>query len=200
MKILEKFIINENVWIEVVIPSDDKKINYFYEPTAKLHQFDEASAILRNNKKKLLLYKNTVDEIFFKLRYFLNKVIKKEFIITDEQFIGKIDVYYNIDKYRQWKNDEGGETLSPDALEYLDYFLYSSDESQTWLYSDGKVIYMEVGYSVPCLFSSDMDYSDKDFELFLKNYKNLFFEHISFDTALEWIALCTKMLNKIGVQ
>jgi hypothetical protein len=194
MQIIESFIVDKDIFLKVVIPDFNEKINYFYESTPEINRFDEVTVTLKEADRVIVLYKNTIDDAFFRLRNFLRKVLEEKTIIPDKSFIGLVGRYHNIDAYRHWKYDEGGETLSPDALEYLDFLLYSSDEAITWFYSDGSVIYIEVGYTFPLVYSSDALADDPQFEKFLHNYKSLFFTSLSFNTAREWLEKCNKIV------
>lgn len=199
MKILESFMINHNSWIEIVVPSFEEKINYFYKPSHVLHQFDEVTVQLHHDQKIIFLCKNTVDEVFFRLKIFLNKIICRERVL-ERAFIGIVGITYNNDKYSQWKNElDKGVFHHHDVLEYLDYQLYSSEIAETWLYGYKENIYIEVGYSIPCLFSTEISYTDQDFEKFIKTYKPYFFDTISFQKAQSWINQCEKILKQIGV-
>jgi hypothetical protein len=194
MNILEKFVINDQTLLEITIPALENKINYFYDVTPQLNRFDEVTVTLKMPTGSIILYQNTVDDAFFRLRSFLNKIVSGKKVIPHKKFIGSVGRYHTIDEYRHWKYEEGGESLSADALEYLDFLLYTSGQSQAWLYSDGHIIYFEVGYAFPLLSSADAPPDDQLFEKFLGSYKPLFFDSISFEQAREWLEKCNMHL------
>lgn len=198
MKILEKFIINKDVWIEVILPSECEKINYFYEPTLKLHKFDEATVYLKREENSTIIARDAIQEIVAPLWKSLYNSLHGKNLLSEGSFVGKVGWLFNKDAYAlHCVSDE--EIISyEDTLDYSSYWLWSSTfDIETWMYTHNNKIYIEIAPIYDQLYLENFKRDDEAFEAYISNYKPLLCTEVSYDEAERWLKKCEDLIKQI---
>lgn len=120
--------------IAIYVPNTKKKINYYYEPTKKLHKFDEVLVIYLKGKNETLLMRDVIQEILTRLSGDATRALANQLQIPlsaiDPRGLG---AQYNIDMYKKKR-----------TLPYSDYAVFFADDTQTWIYNLNNKIFFEI--------------------------------------------------------
>jgi hypothetical protein len=188
MILLSHFTIDNNCYLDMLIPKPPHKENYYYKPTQKLHIFDIASVTYDDASINLMLVEDSVELITLLLRNNLKNALLEMQILPPHIQLGMASLSLSID------------TLNDNFdVEYNAFWLWSSiSKIQTWLYTKDGKIYLEISSSYPWLFvdpePSDNFYS---FEQYLANYKPIALHEISKETAGQWIKQSEVLLQSM---
>lgn len=182
------FIIDNNSKIVFIIPDLPQKCNYYYEPTVKLHKFDEVTVEYKNvNGDSIELSKDILNEIAGVFNNVLKKLIsnKKQLLSG----IKKGSLGYVLNHVINEKQDDD---LS------LFWVWSSREHTATLMYSVEEKIYMEIVPLYPWTFiepSNEENYIS--FEEFMKNYKPYVFEVVDKSIAIKWQEQCEGILKMV---
>lgn len=188
MNIVQKFIINNNKLIEILVPDLKDKFTYYYEPTEKLHMFDEVTIIFKEEDKIVVLYKDNLNVTLFDLKNSLENTLNSKNRLSESINVGELGKYYNINTANQ----------NSIKFNFSIFWVWSTRGIQTWLYNKNNKIYLEISPSYPWLYSEPKE-NDKyiTFDDFMKNYKPIAVEEINKSTAQQWINQCNEVINKM---
>lgn len=197
MNLIERFIVKENIYIDLLIPSLKNKVNYYYKPSQKLHKFDEVLAMLVVQNESFLVAKDVIQSELSSLYHYLKKALNDELELPSIVSNGYLSKYYNIEHYHdQWLENE---TPTIFKVDYTRYWLWSCiNKIQSWMYNYNNKIYIEIGRSHTSIYSEDATRNDKEFEKYIADYKPLIFIDIPHEVAQEWLKRCEKIIRDIG--
>lgn len=182
------FIVTQSAKITVEIPNVPEKFNYYYEPTEKLHQFDEAKVFFITPTESINIRTDTLDEIFYPLYIGLKKTIKNELSLPPSISPENIGVEFNKMLYNTEKK-----------VDFYPYWIWSIRHIQTLLYNYDKKIYLTILPNCPDIYADKPDkIIEKSFNTFIKNFKPYFAGEISHKTAKEWLKQCEEILLTLG--
>jgi len=188
MNKIEFFEIDQNTYIEILIPDFEKKVNYYYEPIQSLHMFDEVSVVLKQGKREYLLLSDIINEIIVTFKNSLQYALINKLLLPDVLAIGKIGYQYNIDTHNE----------NHDLVDYSNFWLWSGKTIQTWIYNKNSKIYLEIAPSYPWLYREpEKDDSYITFEDFEKSYKPILVQEISRETTEKWLDKFNNILEKM---
>jgi hypothetical protein len=178
--------INNNCYIDALIPELSDKNNSYCEPTEKLHIFDFITVIYHDGSNELVLLEDVAEFIVEMLKNSLQSAFIGKQILPSHIDLGKASLSFSLDE--QSDNDE---------IDYTIFWLWSSPTRvQTWLYTRDNKIYLEISSTYPWLFvdpePSENYYS---FDEYIKNYKPIAVYEISRETAQQWLEQCNTMLD-----
>jgi hypothetical protein len=185
--------------------NDEKIVIKSQIPLSEINYCTEASIILIQKSKQLLLAQDSFYSNVKRLNTLLKKVLKQELILhsTITKDIGYL--------FNQYSAIICGEKLKePTFLTYIkknnesywignDYHLWAGDYI-TWLYnnSDGKVITFEVTPFYPYMYcQSEEEPNHLLYEEWIKTYQPCLIREISIQTAQEWLKQTEFILQKI---
>lgn len=177
-----------NKQILITIPDIFSKVNLFYEPTERLHQFDEATVYFQNKINQLEINKDVLDHILFTLNGALQRAISNQLLLPNSIKIGQVGYAMNVI------------FNSPDIFneELKKYIIWCSlSNIFTLIYNANDKIYLEIAPFYPWTFSEPKD-AEITFDEFMKSYKPYAVEEISHATALQWLETSTEYLKHIG--
>jgi len=183
-----RFIIDENIYFEILVPKLIHKDNSYCQPTENLHIFDIVTLVYSNNNIKTELLEDTADEIIAGTRCALKNTLKNKRVLPDNITAGDASLAFSISVHKENENFNDSH-----------YWLWSSlSHIQTWLYTKDDKIYLEVSPSYPWLFS-DPEPSENyfDFEEYVKMYKPIALYEISREKLQLWLQQCTHVLETI---
>jgi len=186
MKTIIDFTLNVNIKITIIIPEVSSKFNYYYEPTEKLNQFDEATVYFINSANKLELYKDVLDDALFSLNGSLRKAVSNTLLLPKTIAVGTAGYVFN--------NMLNG--VIDIELEHL--WVWSMRGISTLIYTINNTIYLEIVPIYPWTFSEPGGDNYISFDEFMKNYKPYVVEIIPHETALQWIKTSEEYLKIIG--
>lgn len=185
---LLRFIINENIYFEILVPKLIHKDNSYCQPTQKLHIFDIVTLIYSYNNIKTELLEDTADEIIAGTRCAFKQILNNQRILPDCVAAGDASLAFSISVHKE-----------NDSFNDFRYWLWSSlSDIQTWLYMKDNKIYLELSPAYPWLFS-DPEPSENyfDFEEYAKIYKPVALYELSRETVELWSQQCTHVLDTI---
>lgn len=174
--------------IRVTVPDWPDKINYYYEPTKKLHKFDEATVAYIESEINIELTKDIIDVIMCRFYESLKKAVNADTLLP--HFIRPGDLGYVLNR-------------ALNGLEEIDispYWLWSSSKNmQVLLYNSSNKIYLEVVPSYPWTFLDPLPGDHyMSFEEFMKNYQPYVVEIIPMEIAIQWKDQCNRLLDSIN--
>lgn len=192
MKILEKFFINDSIWIEVAIVgfgiNKDTAVN-----SLQVYRYDRATVTLHTEQEKILLCQANVEDIFFRLNTFFWKLFAKASDLPRKNYIRLVGKCHIIDEYNFFKYEKN----MPKKLDYIHFLLYSHNNIDTWMYSDKKQIYIEDGNALFSQFNPNDLPNDPLVKEYIDSYKPLQF--ISFpymhEQISEWLSKCCTIME-----
>jgi len=183
------FILNEEKKIVVKIPDIKSKFNYYYEPSEKLHKFDEVTVFFVTKDCEIEIFKDSLDDFIVPFYRLLKKAIANNLELPREIEEGKAGEMLN-----DYLNERSTLDLKP-------FWLCSSlKNNDTLLYTKNNKIYMEVTPLYPWTFiepKSEDNYIS--FDEFMKSYKPDAVEPILHVIACEWLAQCLEIINLTGL-
>ena len=96
-QIIAQFEISKNKMIEFCFPDIENKINYFYEPTTNLHQFDEIIGTFydKNKNNEVIIYKGALDEAFMVFAGDLEDAMQKNRELPGFVPVGSLNYFLN---------------------------------------------------------------------------------------------------------
>jgi hypothetical protein len=196
MQVIESFIVDKDIFLKVVIPDFNEKINYFYEPTDKLNKFDEASVILSMNEANTTIVVDALQDIMCSFCYYLKKTLNDELPLPVQVPLGALNDFYNRERYQdRWQDEDFPSALTLDCPQF--WLWSTAGLLQSWMYNyDGK-IYLEIGASYPNLYDEDAQRDDKKFEEYMDHYKPLLFVEVPHDVARAWLEKGEKIMRQI---
>lgn len=187
MNIVQKFKIDIFNSIKILIPNFKDKFNYYYQPTKKLHMFDEVTVVFEEKGKQINLIVDNVNIILHKFKEGLECTLNNQILLPDNIKIGELGKYFNI----YTDNEEFNK------INYSLFWLWSGIDVQTWLYNKNNKIYLEISPTYPWLFSDETEEEGYiTFDEFMKTYKPITVEEINHATARQWLDQCNDILAK----
>jgi|GEM_PF-2076987 hypothetical protein len=191
------FIIDRNNKITVTVPDIPSKINYYYEPTEKLNQFDEATVYFNINghkenapsKNKIILKQDTIDYTIFRFYELLQEAVSNHLALANNTIMpGNLGAELNKMLNRTSKFD-----IRP-------FWVWSClNNTDTLLYNYNNKIFLEIVPTCPDLFTNKAtQIVDKLFKRFMKTYKPYFVAQISHKKAQAWLKQCEEILIAMG--
>jgi hypothetical protein len=195
-KILASFMISKDKRIELYFSDIKYKRNYFYEPTKKLHRFDEVMVTYYYHNNRINLYRDTLDGAFLSLVGNLEKVKQGRFEKPLSIDVGKM--VYALNE----SDKENANELYKD-INFNNFWLWSTpaaEGAESFMYTYKGTLYLEIGLLYPWLYH-EPDPSDPNYVLyqdFIKNYKPIAVEKISNETAMQWLNQCNALLKQIA--
>lgn len=184
------FPISKTKILKISIPDLPEKFNYYYEPTEKLHEFDEATVTFIDQDSCLEINKDMLTQIVTVLHGTLKLLLANNLQIPKQVSPGSLGILLNNKINRVTRAD-----LS-------NFWMWSSENNNgTLMYNSNDKIYMEIVPLYPWTFV-DPNPGDSyiSFDDFMKQYKYYAFEPISKETAIEWHNQCEKILTMIGIK
>ena len=163
--------------IQISIPNIPDKFNYYYEPTEKMHRFDEATVNFITPLNQIEIKKDILGDIFVPFYKILKRAIHKTVVLPNEIQPGRAGYMLNL-----MLNDLNKIDLGP-------FWVWSSlTGNDTLIYNASDIIYLEIVPAYPWTFK-DPDPGEEYISLdtFLEKYKPLVFEKIPYKVALEWL-------------
>jgi len=191
MNVIQSFKIDENVFIEILVPSPEDKSNYFYRTSEKLHKFDVVTVSLKINGTETVLSIDAINEILAPLSGDLELALNNKIILPTNIKIGDLGSVFNINTYHE----------SLDSINFSQFWLWSSRGVQSWLYNrDGK-LYLEIAPSYPWLYVDPTEEEKLDayipFDQFMKTYKPILVVEIDRSIAQKWLNSCRRILDDL---
>lgn len=188
MNIINIFKINDKKSLKILIPDFKNKFNYYYKQTKKLHMFDEVTVALTIKNKQYILKVDVLDFVTHKFKNLLYKTLNNPIQLPDNIEIGNLGFYYNAEYYNE----------NYDNINFSNFWLWSGQNIQTWLYNKNNKIYLEISPSYPWLFSDEKEEKGYvTFDEFMKTYKPVALEEIDRAIAQEWLKQCDEILNSM---
>jgi hypothetical protein len=178
------FILDSTRKISITVPDIPDKYNYFYEPTEKLHRFDEGYARFISKDFCMELKIEIIHEIVCILEGSLKKALNGQLSLPNGVRKGEVGYALNHMLYITFNSDEAKkDRISP-------FWIWSGPNCvQTLMYNVKDVIYLELAPIYPWI-SIEQKKPDHmayvSFHEFMKNYKPLFVEVIPRDVAIRW--------------
>lgn len=193
-----EFIMRDTSSITIAVSEFPDKINYFYEPTLKLHKFDEAAVLLKREENSTIIARDAIQEIVAPLWKSLYNSLHGKNLLSDGSFVGKVGWLFNKDAYAlHCVTDE--EIISyEDTLDYSSYWLWSSTfDIETWMYTHNNKIYIEIAPIYGQLYLENFKRDDEAFQAYISNYKPLLCTEIAYDQAKQWLKECEDLIKQI---
>lgn len=181
------FVLDKDKKITIQIPDLPNKVNYYYEPTEKIHKFDEGTVSFVDKDFNIELKKEILNEIVCPFYALLKKALHNELQLPDITKIGHAG--YALNSMLHNKQD--------DSIPL--YWLWAGSEHRsTLLYNANNTIYLEIVPLYPWLYR-DKKPSDNyiSFDEFMKTYKPYVVETIPIDIAKQWLKQCEELLKNI---
>ena len=188
MKTEFSFIIDNNKKIMISIPNLPLKFNYYYEPTEKLHKFDEATAYLITMQNQMVLHQDMLDDIILSFEGTLKKVVSNNLPLPSTIKPGNAGAELNM-----MLNDISDLNMKP-------YWVWSSlERTHTLLYNYDNKIYLEISPGCPDLFTDKPARTiNKLFKEFMKTHKPYFVIEIPLETAKKWLEQSEQIIQMIN--
>jgi len=188
MKTEFNFVLDNKTKILISIPDLQLKFNYYYEPTEKLHKFDEAKVCFVSKQNEILLCQDILDHIIQTMHVRLKKASTNNLLLPERLKAGYVGAELN-----KMLNGISDLNLNP-------FWMWSAlGEVQTLLYNYDNKIYLEI---VPTFPDSFDDNSDKPlselFKEFMKTYKPYFVTEIPIETAQQWLEQSEQIIQMIN--
>jgi hypothetical protein len=175
----------------ILVPPDHLKATWYTKPSKKLNKFDEIFFVYETEIICIFLANDeelhiVLDILITALKKCLNDT--KELELQKPAQCGNLGIYFN---NNAMKDDH--------RYDFSRYWLFSTKEIQTWIYTLNNEIYIEISNSWRWLYL-EPDLSDPNFisyDEFMKNYKPIAVEKISEETAQKWLEQCNRLMKKI---
>jgi hypothetical protein len=184
------FVLDKEKRISITVPDVASKFNYYYEPTEKLHQFDEATVTFISKAKSKEIYEDMIDEILFRFYGTLNRVLYNKIVTPSMVKPGNMGYLLNTLPDEEWDD------------ELSIFWVWSSPKDiQTFIYKINDIIYLEIAPTYPWHYIEPKPGDNYiPFEEFMKSYKPYAVEVIPQPIALEWMNKCEEIIKLIGVE
>lgn len=192
MNIIAELFVESGIYFTIEVPDFSKKLNPYYEPTPKLHKFDEVSVSLTIDNASHLVMHDIIQVIVCPLYHFLKRSMAHKIPLPSSVTPGTLGSLYNRNYYdNYWKNNTG---KSSAIIDYKQFWLWSAHNlMQSWMYNHNNKIYLEIGEAYSLLPQKN----DKAFEEHMSQYKPLLFVEIPQNIAEEWLQKCEKIMHDI---
>jgi len=198
MTTLLQLIFDKYASIGIKVPNITEKVNYFYEPTEKLHKFDEVTVYLNQGNVSTLIARDVVQDIIVSLWESLYKSLHFKRELPLQIVEGKVGYCHNKDTYMLHCTADDEIKNYKEKYNCSLYNVWSSNlKIETWMYSKKGTIYLEISPTYPLFYSEDFVQDDTVFEKYLASYKPLFFVEISHDQAEEWLKKSEKIIRQV---
>jgi hypothetical protein len=195
-QILTQFILSEQKYIEIYFPEIENKFNYYYQPTEKLHKFDEVSITFYYDENEILLYRNILEDGMLRISDRLLEADQELIELPTEIQVGQMVYALN-----ESGKDENSNCFK--TVEFHKFWVWSVADimhgAETFMYTRNGQLYLEIGKIYPWLYD-EPDLSDSNFmsyDEFMKNYKPIAVEKISKKTAQQWLEQCNRLIKQI---
>lgn len=154
-------------------------------------KFDDITVEFHDNASSLnyLLVHDSANEVLTVLQSFLMRVLEGNLYLPQHVDCSKGIGYY----WNEWANNlpEQGD-YEPDYAE--DFWLWSTKEIATWLYSTSEETYLEISPVYRWHFEDPEQGVDVSYNDFINNYKTIARLVISHDRLLEWKLQCEDLI------
>ena len=193
MNLVAKFIIDDQYYIEVLVPPFGEKENSFCDPTPLLHNCDFIKVYLVTPlSEKFVVYDDILEVFITHMQDRLTRVLNEKLELPPDVTLGTIGYSYNMKNYY----------LTNNSIKYSLYRLWSTNKpnggNQSWLYSKNNIIYLEIAPNYEWLRMEPPIADDKElFQQFMDNYKPLLFTELSIATINAWIEQCKYLYETI---
>ena len=196
MNIFEKFIINENQSIDILLPDVEDRTNSWYRSTQNLHKFDFISAALKQENISVVIVTEVAEEMFISLADRLEYVLAKKEELPDQIRIGEVGYRYHVDSRIEHEKS---------IDDYCKFTVWSGGFSEprfhTWLYKKNNTIYFEISPEYPWLSTDPTEEEKLDiyisFDQFMKTYKPILVVEIDKAIAQKWLDSCRRILDDL---
>lgn len=189
MKKLIVFQLSENQSIQTIIDELDKINIYGYESEG-LHIFDEVQVEYVHNNQTILLKQDIVREVVEVFCNTLVMVLKNELLLDRSLTAGKVSYFYSKNIYMTFDDLEKADDIFPK------YWVWSSSNIATWLYSLDSKIYLEISPTYPWLFlDPEQDDVYISFDEYTNEYKHIALVELPESLVRLWIDQCTMLLQ-----
>lgn len=192
MNLIQKFELDKNKSIEIVIPDAKDKINYFQEPTENLHMADRVFVLYRENNGQITIGENYLDSVVETLQDALVYALSNDIILPKNVNVGEVELAYNINVMQE----DADLMYIPNAS-----LCFGGNFFGAWIYNKGSKIYLEISPKYPWLYSDLNEAKTNDlfisFEEFRKTYKPILIYELSKDCAKQWLAQCNKIADSM---
>ncbi len=183
---ITRFTINDNAYIDILVPEFPHKDNYYYPPTERLHIYDIVTIIYCNSGIETTLFEDAVGLCFEMLKNILTHALINKQILPSSIELGQASLSFSFDEQNN-NND----------IDYKPLWLWSSPSKiQTWLYTRNNKIYLEISYTYPWLFS-DPEPSENyfSFDEYAANYNPIVVHELTIEMAQQWIQQSESILS-----
>lgn len=186
MNVVQEFKINQDDSIKILIPDIEDKYNYYYEPTEKLHVFDQLAVVFQHKDNSIELAKDTMDSIFVTFEFALEKVLSGNNNLPEKYNAGDIGRIYNIDI----------ETENENYFDSAEFSLWGNKDNSVWLYRKNNTIYLEISPKYPWLYWDPEEPTPTlSFQDFMKSYKPIALFEIDNNTIRTWLQQCSNIME-----
>ena len=135
------FILSSDEILTIEIPDVSMKYNYYYEPTEKLHKFDEVTVFFSTKGNQVEIYKDILDDFITPFHRFLEKAIAHDLDLPHEIVEGEAGKILNY-----YLNERS-------VVDLKSFWLCSSlKNNDTLMYSKNSKIYIEIAPMYPWTF------------------------------------------------
>jgi hypothetical protein len=172
----------------ISIPDYPFKKNFYYNPSPKLHEFDEATILFVSSRQELIIKKDSLSSIIFRFYNKLKKALANQLILPPSVTPKKL-----------------GSDLNKMLIDIIDvdfspfWLMSTSHHIQILLYNYNNKIFLEIVPTCPDLFTNKAtQIVDKLFKRFMKTYKPYFVAQISHKKAQAWLKQCEEILIAMG--
>ncbi|MBI2774575.1 hypothetical protein HYX58_01070 [Candidatus Dependentiae bacterium] len=194
-KVLLNFEISKENRIEVFFSDEINKFNYFYEPSEKLHVFDEVNIALYMQNKQIILAEDPLRDGVESL---YNQLIRaKQGLISLPKGINIGTLSYHINESTYLSEQVGGKRL----INSMNFSVWSlpAGKAQTYMYTSQNKLYLEIGvfYRWHYIERTDADIDYIPYEDFIKNYKPILVDEVTNEMASNWMQQCESLLKQL---
>lgn len=181
------FVIGSGAQLQLSVPDIPEKINYYYKPTAQLHQFDEGTVRFMRNAIDLVLVRDIIGEIIVPLCIGIEAALSNTLPMPREAHAGMVGVALN-----ELLEDDERDEPTP-------YWILSNPHQvATLLYNADDEVFLEIAPLYPWLFS-ERDDATITFDEFIASYKPYAVERVSRPVLEQWHDQCAMIISQLGL-